>query len=70
MSTAGFFILVVFGGKTLVLAIAGAFLAGFGAPPLEACLRALWPDLLREHLVQSGYALDVASQELIFVTGL
>jgi predicted MFS family arabinose efflux permease len=69
VSTIGFIILALFGARGLGIAILGALLAGFGAPPLEACLRALWPDLLREYLVQSGYALDVASQELIFVIG-
>ena len=69
VSTAGFLAVVLFGGNGLAIAMVGALIAGLGAPPLEACLRALWPDLLREHLVQSGYALDVASQEIIFVVG-
>ena len=69
VSTAGFLALALVGRETIDIAMAGALLAGLGAPPLEACLRALWPVLLRADLVQSGYALDVASQELIFVIG-
>ncbi len=69
VSTAGFLLLSLAGTGVLGIALVAALLAGFGAPPLEACLRALWPNLLKAHLVPAGYALDVASQELIFVIG-
>ncbi|MEV4764545.1 MFS transporter [Micromonospora chokoriensis] len=47
----------------------GAAVAGLGTPPLEACLRSLWPDLLPPTAVPAAYALDVAVQEVIFVVG-
>ncbi|MCI4065837.1 MFS transporter [Micromonospora sp. R77] len=50
-------------------AVLGAVLAGFGTPPLEACLRSLWPDLLPPAAVPVAYTLDVAVQEVIFVVG-
>ncbi|MFF0153473.1 MFS transporter [Micromonospora sp. NPDC005203] len=50
-------------------AAVGAVVAGLGAPPLEACLRSLWPDLLPPAAVPAAYALDVAVQEVIFVAG-
>jgi hypothetical protein len=39
------------------------------APPLEACLRVLWPDLVPPAVVPAAYALDIALQEVIFVAG-
>lgn len=50
-------------------AVVGAAVAGLGTPPLEACLRSLWPDLLPPAAVPAAYALDVAVQEVIFVVG-
>ncbi|WP_416976615.1 MFS transporter [Streptomyces sp. T028] len=49
--------------------IAGAVLAGAASPPLEPCLRALWPTVVPDDKLESAYALDSASQELIFVGG-
>jgi predicted MFS family arabinose efflux permease len=44
------------------------FLAGALTPPLEACLRSLWPDLVPdERRRDTAYALDAALQEMIFV---
>ncbi|GAA3920764.1 MFS transporter [Actinoplanes auranticolor] len=68
VSGAGF-ALVAAGGHRLPTAAAGAALAGLGTPPLEACLRALWPDLLAPDVVPAAYALDIAVQEVIFVAG-
>lgn len=51
------------------LLLTGAALAGLGTPPLEACLRALWPDLVGPATVAAAYALDIALQEVIFVVG-
>jgi hypothetical protein len=51
------------------LLMAGAALAGLGTPPLEACLRALWPDLVAPADITAAYALDIALQEVIFVAG-
>jgi predicted MFS family arabinose efflux permease len=67
LSAAGF-LLVALGGGTGVL-ILGAFVAGLGTPPLEACLRALWPALVPPEAVTAAYSLDIAVQEVIFVVG-
>jgi predicted MFS family arabinose efflux permease len=71
LSTVGYVLVATAGSRAIWAAVVGVALAGVGAPPLEACLRALWPDVLgqRPALVHAGYALDVATQELIFVTG-
>jgi MFS family permease len=68
VSTAGFAVVLAGGHRTPVAAL-GAALAGLGTPPLEACLRALWPDLLAPGVVPAAYALDIAVQEVIFVVG-
>lgn len=49
--------------------LAGAILAGALTPPLEPCLRALWPDIVCEGELESAYAVDSAAQELIFLAG-
>ncbi|SNT64440.1 hypothetical protein SAMN05421812_11738 [Asanoa hainanensis] len=63
------FLLVAAGGGALVPTLAGAALAGLGTPPLEACLRALWPSLVPSPAVPAAYTLDIALQEIIFVVG-
>ncbi len=68
VSGAGF-VVVAAGGHRIPVAALGAALAGIGTPPLEACLRALWPDLLAPEIVPAAYALDIAVQEMIFVVG-
>lgn len=68
VSTSGL-LLVVAAGAIYPVALGGSLIAGLGTPPLEACLRALWPTLLPPALIQPAYALDVSSQELIFVCG-
>ncbi|MGK5685384.1 MFS transporter [Actinoplanes sp. URMC 104] len=68
VSTVGYVIAALGGGRPLVIGV-GAALAGLGTPPLEACLRALWPALVPADVVHSAYALDIAVQEVIFVTG-
>ncbi|GAA2855229.1 MFS transporter [Actinoplanes cyaneus] len=68
LSGAGF-LLVACGGHALVPTLAGAVLGGLGTPPLEACLRALWPDLVAADVVAAAYSLDIAVQEVIYVTG-
>jgi predicted MFS family arabinose efflux permease len=67
-SAAGFLLVASGAGGTGVL-LAGAVVAGLGTPPLEACLRALWPVLVPPEAVTAAYALDIAAQELIFVVG-
>ncbi|MFJ5114670.1 MFS transporter [Streptomyces sp. NPDC088551] len=49
--------------------VAGAALAGAATPPLEPCLRSLWPAVVDAKRLESAYALDSASQQLIFVGG-
>jgi MFS family permease len=68
LSAAGYLLAASSGSRPALLMI-GAALAGLGTPPLEACLRALWPDLVPPSLVTAAYALDIALQEVIFVAG-
>ncbi|MFE2881546.1 MFS transporter [Streptomyces graminifolii] len=49
--------------------LGGAVVAGAAAPPLEPCLRALWPELVPEEEVQSAYAVDAGAQEVVFIAG-
>jgi predicted MFS family arabinose efflux permease len=67
LSAVGF--LAVAGGGGIGVTVAGAALAGLGTPPLEACLRALWPSLVPPPAVAAAYTLDIALQEVIFVAG-
>jgi predicted MFS family arabinose efflux permease len=56
-------------GSTL-LAIALGGLAGAVQPPLGACMRVLWPTLVRTpDLLESAFALEATLQEFAFVTG-
>jgi MFS family permease len=68
LSSVGYLLTALSGGH-LALLLAGAALAGFGTPPMEACLRALWPDLVPASAQSAAYALDIALQEVIFVAG-
>ncbi|MCU7726575.1 MFS transporter [Actinoplanes sp. KI2] len=68
LSAAGYLIAAFSTGRPAPL-LAGAALAGLGTPPLEACLRALWPDLVPAADITAAYALDIALQEVIFVAG-
>lgn len=69
-STLGFLVLSVTSSQHLVAAIAAIVVAGLFTPPLEPCLRSLWPTVLRTRTaVNAAYALDAALQEVIFVVG-
>ena len=68
LSAVGYLIAAQAPGRPLMIGL-GAALAGLGTPPLEACLRALWPALVPPSMVHAAYALDVALQEIIFVAG-
>jgi predicted MFS family arabinose efflux permease len=68
LSAAGFGLVALSGGHP-AMTLPGAAIAGFGTPPLEACLRVLWPDVVPSEAVPAAYALDIAVQEVIFVTG-
>jgi MFS family permease len=50
-------------------AIGGAAIAGLLMPPLEPCLRALWPDVVAEEQLDTAYAFDSASQQILYVAG-
>jgi MFS family permease len=57
------------GAPVLALAVCAA-LAGATLPPLGACMRALWPDVLTgEDMRQTAFALEAWLQELFFVGG-
>ncbi|GAA1783351.1 MFS transporter [Actinomadura chokoriensis] len=69
-SAAGFALLAAVGAHPLPVAVAAVVLAGFATPPLEAGLRALWPDVLDgQEQVDAAYALDAAAQEILFTAG-
>ncbi|MGV9595239.1 MFS transporter [Streptosporangium sandarakinum] len=67
-AAAGFAAVAVAPGNPYAV-LAGAVLAGAATPPLEPCLRVLWPNLVGPELLGSAYALDAAAQELIFIGG-
>jgi MFS family permease len=58
------------GASTAVLVACG-FVAGFAIPPTSAVLRGLWPELLKDRpeLLQTAFALDTVTIEIIFVSG-
>ena len=49
--------------------MAAVILAGLATPPLEGTLRALWPSTVPPRLLPTAFALDSASQTVIFVGG-
>ncbi|TDV54937.1 MFS transporter [Actinophytocola oryzae] len=52
-----------------VVVIVGAVLAGAATPPLEPCLRVLWPDIVGKDRLERAYAIDSAAQEMVFICG-
>ncbi|HEY7045715.1 MAG TPA: MFS transporter [Jatrophihabitantaceae bacterium] len=66
----GAFVLMDVAASSPVVVLAAAALAGLATPPLEPCLRALWPALVpdRERLA-AAYALDAALIELVYIIG-
>ncbi|MHC3470904.1 MFS transporter [Streptomyces sp. 7R007] len=69
-SGTGYALLVGVGAGHPQGALAAVALAGFLAPPLEPCLRSLWPSVLSgPEMIATAYALDAALQEIIFITG-
>ncbi|MFE5582701.1 MFS transporter [Kitasatospora sp. NPDC056531] len=52
-----------------VAAPLGAAVAGLAMPPLEPCLRSLWPDVVEEEQLDTAYAFDSASQQILYVAG-
>jgi MFS family permease len=67
-SGTGFAILALAPGDRPIVLL-GVVLAGAAAPPLEPCIRILWPSLVPAEGLASAYSLDSAAQELIFVSG-
>ncbi|QGK70885.1 MFS transporter [Allosaccharopolyspora coralli] len=69
-STAGFCALALSTSDQVLLAGVAIVVAGAFTPPLEPCLRSLWPRVFgSRRLVNAAYALDAALQEVIFVAG-
>ncbi|WP_461027047.1 MFS transporter [Streptomyces sparsus] len=68
LAAVGFITLAIAPDREL-LVLFGAALAGAATPPLEPCLRALWPDLVPREDLESAYVLDSTAQELVFVAG-
>jgi MFS family permease len=69
-SATGFVVLALVGAGRPIGAGAAVVLAGGLSPPLEPCLRSLWPDVLPDpESVATAYALDAALQEVVFVVG-
>jgi len=71
LSSLGFVLLPVAAVSSVstVGAVVCAAVAGLATPPLEPCLRALWPALVGERRLDAALGLDAASQELIFIVG-
>lgn len=71
LSSLGFVLLPVaaVSSASTVGAVVCAAVAGLATPPLEPCLRALWPALVGERRLDAALGLDAASQELIFIVG-
>ncbi|WP_243789359.1 MFS transporter [Saccharopolyspora gloriosae] len=69
-STAGFLVLSATSADQVLLAGGGIMLAGLFTPPLEPCLRSLWPRVLNSgRAIHTAYALDATLQELVFICG-
>jgi MFS family permease len=70
-SALGFGALAAAGGRVPPVALAAlAALAGASIPPVGACMRALWSDLLgHDGRLQAAFAVESTVQELIFVVG-
>ncbi|MDI2126648.1 MFS transporter [Yinghuangia seranimata] len=69
VSALGYALFAVVGVDPLPVALAAVLVAGFATPPLESGLRALWPTVLRPDQIHAAYALDAASQEILFTVG-
>lgn len=63
------FATVALAPRVPVAVVLGAAIAGAATPPLEACVRVLWPRIVRPDQVEAVYALDSAAQEMLFVVG-
>lgn len=68
LATAGFVVIAVAPARHAAV-LTGVILAGAFTPPLEPCLRVLWPGIVRRDELDNAYAVDSAAQELLFVVG-
>jgi MFS family permease len=68
VAACGYVALAVAPGNPAV-ALAGAAVAGLAMPPLEPCLRSLWPDIVAPAALETAYALDSAAQQILYVAG-
>ncbi|WP_441250714.1 MFS transporter [Kitasatospora sp. McL0602] len=67
---AGFgYALLALAPGSAVAAPLGAAIAGLAMPPLEPCLRSLWPTVVEEEQLDTAYAFDSASQQILYVAG-
>lgn len=76
LSVCGVLSFLSFAGMAVALAaapgaaVAFAAAAGFLTPPLESCLRALWPRLVSPGpRLSAAFSLDAGAQEVLFVLG-
>ncbi|MFJ8442847.1 MFS transporter [Kitasatospora griseola] len=71
VATAGFLLLPSTGpGRHPLLAALAVLATGLATPPLEACLRALWPDILPDPARRRvALSLDSSTQGLVFMVG-
>jgi MFS family permease len=63
------FVAIALAPEEPVVVVLGAVLAGFANPPLEPCLRVLWPDIVGRDRLERAYAVDSAAQEMVFLAG-
>ncbi|MEE1789037.1 MFS transporter [Streptomyces sp. SP17BM10] len=64
----GYALLALAPGSVLAAPV-GAAIAGLAMPPLEPCLRSLWPAVVDEEQLDTAYAFDSASQQILYVAG-
>ena len=55
--------------ESLLAVGAMAFIGGATSPPVQACLRALWPLVAAESQRDLAYSFDATTQELIWIAG-
>lgn len=62
--------IMLFGaGNPLILVVCSA-LAGLATPPLESCLRAIWPRIMKtSKQLNSAFSMDLAAQEFLYILG-
>jgi MFS family permease len=66
LAAAGFLLIGVAPRQPAVVVL-GAAIAGACTPPLEPCLRVLWPRIVGPAQLERAYAVDSGAQEIIYV---